>query len=77
MLLLSRKPGQTIVVDERIEITVLEVRGKYVRLGVTAPRDVSVYREEVALVRQQASLEATGSATGDDEAFAPRDACGA
>ena len=51
MLILSRKPGQSIIIGGIIEITVAEVRGDQVRLGITAPRSVPVFRTEV-LVNQ-------------------------
>jgi carbon storage regulator len=48
MLVLSRKPGERIVVpDCELAITVLEVDGKRVRLGISAPAQVAVYREEI------------------------------
>jgi carbon storage regulator len=47
MLILSRKAGQGVMVGEEVEITVLEVRGDVVRLGIRAPREVSVHRDEV------------------------------
>jgi carbon storage regulator len=47
MLVLARKVGEQIVVDESIEITVLEVRGEVVRLGITAPRTVTINRKEL------------------------------
>lgn len=47
MLVLTRKPDQSIMVGNDIEITVLEVRGEQVRLGIRAPRQVAVHRKEV------------------------------
>lgn len=47
MLVLTRKPDQSIMVGNDIEITVLEVRGEQVRLGIRAPRNVTVHRKEV------------------------------
>ena len=47
MLVLSRKLNQAIVIGEDVEVVVLEIKGDYVKLGVKAPRDVSVYRQEV------------------------------
>lgn len=47
MLVLSRKKNESIVIDDRIVITVVEVRGDKVRLGIEAPRDVSIHRQEV------------------------------
>jgi carbon storage regulator len=47
VLILSRKPGQSIIIGGIVEITVAEVRGDQVRLGITAPRKVPVFRREV------------------------------
>ena len=48
MLILSRRTGETICIGDNIEITVLEVKGNQVRLGITAPKEVPVHREEIA-----------------------------
>lgn len=47
MLILTRRVGETVVIGDNIEITVLGVKGGQVRLGVKAPRDVTVHREEI------------------------------
>ncbi|MGL4944506.1 MAG: carbon storage regulator CsrA [Thermoguttaceae bacterium] len=47
MLVLSRKKNESIVIDERISVMVVEVAGGKVRLGIDAPRDVTVHRQEV------------------------------
>lgn len=47
MLVLSRKRGERIVIDDQIEITVIDIRGDKVRLGVEAPKDIPVHRREV------------------------------
>lgn len=47
MLVLSRKKSESIVIDGRISITVVEIRGDKVRLGIEAPREVPVHRSEV------------------------------
>jgi carbon storage regulator len=47
MLVLSRKTEQTIMIGDDIEIKVVKIRGDQVKLGITAPRDVSVHRREV------------------------------
>jgi carbon storage regulator len=55
MLVLSRKINQSIVINGNITLTVVEIRGDNVRLGIQAPRDVSVHREEIlqALLREE------------------------
>ena len=58
MLALSRKKNEAIVVNNNIEITVLEVKGEQVKLGISAPREVPVYRKEVYLQIQNATQEA-------------------
>lgn len=47
MLVLSRKKNETIVINDVIRITVVEIRGDKVRLGIEAPRNIEVHREEV------------------------------
>lgn len=47
MLVLTRKVHQSIVIGDGIEVVVLEVRGEQVRLGIKAPKDVSVHRKEI------------------------------
>lgn len=47
MLVLSRKPGQSVIIDGNIRVTITQVRGETVRLGIEAPPEVRVHREEV------------------------------
>ena len=47
MLILTRRVGETLVVGDEVTVTVLGVKGNQVRIGVKAPRDVSVHREEI------------------------------
>lgn len=47
MLVLSRKKNESIVIDDNVVVTIIEVRGDKVRLGIQAPRDVAVHRQEV------------------------------
>jgi carbon storage regulator len=56
MLILTRKLGETIRIGDDIAVTVLSVHGTQVRLGIAAPRDVAVEREEIAK-RKQAELD--------------------
>ncbi|MEW4530378.1 MAG: carbon storage regulator CsrA [Maioricimonas sp. JB045] len=55
MLVLSRKKNESIIIDERITITVIEIRGDKVRLGIEAPRDVPIHRSEVYEALRRAS----------------------
>ena len=65
MLVLTRKPGQSIMIGEGIEVQVLSVSGEKVRLGITAPRDVTIFRDEV-LERIQDQERAAPSNNGND-----------
>ena len=47
MLILSRRKGEAIRIDKNIHLTILDVQGKQVRIGITAPDDVDVHREEI------------------------------
>ena len=47
MLVLTRKPGQSIMIGDGVEVQVLAVAGEKVRLGIAAPRDISIFRNEV------------------------------
>lgn len=49
MLALTRKKGESLVINNNIEITVLEIRGDQVKIGISAPKEVPVYRKEVYL----------------------------
>ena len=49
MLVLSRRLGETLIIGDNVKVSVLGISGNQVRLGVDAPRDVSVHREEVYL----------------------------
>jgi len=65
MLVLSRKRDESIMVGENVEITVIEVRGDVVKLGVRAPRSVAVHRKEVFEAIQRENIEAAkASRTG-------------
>ena len=63
MLALSRKKNEAIVVNNNVEITILEVKGDQVKIGISAPKEVPIYRKEVYLQIQEANKEA-GNAEG-------------
>jgi len=58
MLALSRKKNEALVINNNVEVTVLEIKGEQVKLGITAPREVPVYRKEVYIQIQDANKEA-------------------
>ena len=53
MLALTRKKGEALMVNNNVEITILEVRGDQVKIGISAPKDVPIYRKEVYLQIQE------------------------
>ena len=57
MLALSRKKNEALVINNNIEITVLEIKGEQVKLGISAPREVPVYRKEVYVQIQDSNQE--------------------
>ena len=61
MLALSRKKGEAIVINNNIEITILELKGDQVKIGISAPKEVPVYRKEVYLQIQKENEEAMNS----------------
>lgn len=61
MLALTRKKGEALVINNNIEITVLEIRGDQIKIGISAPKDVPIYRKEVYLQIQQENEAAIGA----------------
>jgi carbon storage regulator len=63
MLVLTRKKGEAIMIGDHIELIVLGTEGDTVRLGISAPKSVEVFRKEIYLSIQQANKDALGSAS--------------
>ena len=53
MLALTRKKGEALVINNNVEVTILEIRGDQIKIGVNAPKEVPVYRKEVYLQIQK------------------------
>jgi carbon storage regulator len=66
MLVLSRKIGQAVIISDSVEITILEIKGETVRLGIAAPRSVSVLRKEVRDQVREENLRAAATAVEVD-----------
>lgn len=69
MLALSRKKDEAIVINSDIEVTIIEVKGDQVKLGITAPKSVPVYRKEVYLQIQEANRAAANETAQAMEAL--------
>ena len=58
MLILTRKVGESVAIGDDIQISVVEIKGSQVKLGIRAPREVSVHRQEIYLKIQEENLRA-------------------
>ena len=65
MLILTRKSGEGLFIGDEIRVTVLEIRGKQIRLGIEAPQHVVVLREEIYRRVQEQNLQAAGVKEAD------------
>ena len=61
MLALTRKKSEAIIINNNVEITILEIKGDQVKIGISAPKEVPVYRKEVYLQIQEANKEAVNA----------------
>lgn len=66
MLVLARKTGQSIIINENIELFVIEVRGDQVRLGINAPKDIPVHRKELLEQIKAENAKAAADSSVDD-----------
>lgn len=67
MLALSRKQGEAVVIGSDVEITVLEIKGEQVKLGIVAPKSVPIYRKELYVQMKEANQEAIKQANAIEE----------
>jgi carbon storage regulator (csrA) len=61
MLALTRKKGEALVLNNNIEVTILEIRGDQVKIGVSAPKEIPIYRKEVYLQIQKENEESSNA----------------
>ncbi|MCI6812526.1 MAG: carbon storage regulator CsrA [Lachnospiraceae bacterium] len=66
MLALSRKKNEALMINNNVEVTILEIKGDQVKIGIEAPREVPVYRKEVYLQIQQSNKEAMDNAISQE-----------
>ncbi|HOM29279.1 MAG TPA: carbon storage regulator CsrA [Deltaproteobacteria bacterium] len=72
MLILTRKVGESVAIGDDIQVSVVEIKGSQVKLGIKAPREVSVHRQEIYLKIQEENLRAaqvTAEALGEAQAL--------
>lgn len=62
MLILSRKKDESIIIDERIQVSIVDIKGDQVKIGISAPKDVKIYRQEVYEAIQKENREAAETA---------------
>jgi carbon storage regulator len=67
MLVLTRKRNESIIIGDDVKVTIVEVKGDQVKLGITAPKQVSVHREEIYLEIQKENQLAASSRTEFDQ----------
>jgi carbon storage regulator len=67
MLILTRKQGESVAIGDDIKVTVVEIQGKQVKLGVKAPREIAVHRQEVYEKIQEENIRAAQVSEGDLE----------
>lgn len=66
MLILTRRAGETVMIGSDVKITVLGVKGNQVRIGISAPKDVAVHREEIFDRIQSEQTPGNGAAAAND-----------
>ncbi len=68
MLVLSRKKNESIILGDNIEITILEIQGDQVKIGINAPRNITVYRKEIFIeIQEENRKAASGGLAGLNE----------
>ncbi|OMF07031.1 carbon storage regulator [Paenibacillus amylolyticus] len=72
MLVLSRKKGESIIIQDQIEVTVLAVEGDTVRIGISAPKHIDIFRQEIYASIQEANRESATPLAANIEAFMER-----
>ena len=67
MLILTRKPGESLYIGDDIKITIVEIKGHQIRVGIDAPKEFRIYREEIYLaILEENKQAAEGAATGSE-----------
>ena len=61
MLILTRKPGESIYIGDNVKVTIVEIKGHQIRVGIDAPNDLRIYREEIYLQILEENKQAAGA----------------
>ena len=69
MLVLTRKLGESIAIDDHIKIRVVQIKGKQVRLGIEAPKETKIHREEVYVAIQDANKDSVNASSDQVRLF--------
>ena len=69
MLVLTRKVGESIIIGDNIEITVIEAKGDQIKLGIKAPKEVDIHRKELYEAIQQANQQAANQSFNIEQLF--------
>ncbi|MBP2001775.1 carbon storage regulator [Paenibacillus shirakamiensis] len=72
MLVLSRKKGESIIIQDQIEVSILSVEGDTIKVGITAPAHIDIFRKEVYLSIQESNRESAAPTPSTLEAFMQR-----
>ena len=64
MLVLTRKPGQSVLIGDNVEVKIIDIQGDQVRIGISAPKDISILRKELMDEVKQANREAVVDSSG-------------
>ena len=73
MLVLTRKAGESIIIGDDIEITVIETKGDQIKLGIKAPKEVDIHRKEIYESIQQANQQAVSQSINIDQFLGKND----
>lgn len=73
MLVLTRKVGESIIIGDGIEITVIETKGDQIKLGIKAPKEVDIHRKEIYESIQQANQQAVSQSINIDQFLGKND----
>ena len=73
MLVLTRKAGESIVIGDNIEITVIATKGDQIKIGIKAPKEVDIHRKELFEAIQQANQQAANQSFNIDQLFGKKE----